>query len=63
LGNSYYLRLVNIRDATELYSGIKVDNPDLIVEYISPVTFGEVSIPAYFGVHCLSSNVLALQPW
>lgn len=42
-GNSYYLRLTNIRDATELYAGIKMDNPGLTVEYVSPVTFGQVS--------------------
>jgi hypothetical protein len=46
-GNSYYLRLANIRDATELYAGIKMDNPGLTVEYVSPVTFGQVSFLAY----------------
>jgi hypothetical protein len=43
MGDSYYLRLSNIRDAMELYNGIKMNNPDLTVEYISPVTFGKVS--------------------
>jgi hypothetical protein len=42
LGNSYYLRLSNIRDATELCTAIKMDNPALTVEYVSPVLFGTV---------------------
>lgn len=62
LGNSYYLRLSNIRDATELGTAIKEHNPALLVEYTSPVIFGQVS-------HFLLSDILDLtlllviQPW
>lgn len=43
MGNSYFLRLANIKDSTELYAGIKMDNPGLVVDFVSPVTFGQAS--------------------
>jgi hypothetical protein len=59
LGDSYYLRLSNIRDATELYAGIKKDNLGLIVEYVSPVTFGKVSLASFLDLS-QSNFIIAL---
>lgn len=43
VGGVEYVRLANIKDAIELSNEIKLDYPDLIVEYISAANFGRVS--------------------
>jgi hypothetical protein len=43
VGGVEYVRLANIKDAIELSNGIKLDYPDLIVEYIPAANFGRVS--------------------
>jgi len=41
-GQSAYLRFPNIRDAGLVFAMIKQDHPSFVVEYITPVAFGQV---------------------